>query len=69
MTPEQMDQEANAFAVELLMPEFILRPLLGKFAIEFPDGGEALTSLAKKFGVPRELMALRIGQLLMEPVS
>ena len=57
--PSEMDAEANAFALELLMPEDLLRreaPLV--FAKS--NGDEAVERLAVKFKVPKEVMYFRL---------
>lgn len=61
-TIDPMEAEANAFAMELLMPEEWLRKdIAGGFDIE--DDAK-LKKLAKKYGVSMQVMALRIGQLM-----
>lgn len=70
-TPEMvaMDDEANQFAMELLMPERFLRDDLAKidFDIESGQEGEGVKRLAKKYKVSELLMAQRIGQLRVKP--
>lgn len=62
--PEPMESEANAFAMELLMPAaWILRDAAG---IDIDDH-VAVHKLAKRYGVSDQVMALRIGQIAMTP--
>lgn len=57
-----MDIEANAFAIELLMPwDWIARDAAG---IDVEDE-KAVARLAKKYRVSNNVMALRIGQVLL----
>lgn len=59
-----IEAEANAFAMELLMPsEFLLRDLKQMGGIDLADD-EQVAKLAKKYRVAVSLMAIRIGQLL-----
>ena len=59
----QMDQEANAFAMELLMPADWLRADIAKLGgIDIEDDA-ALAKLAKKYRVSPQVMAIRIGEL------
>ncbi len=59
----QMDQEANAFAMELLMPADWLRADIEKMGgIDLTDDA-ALAKLAKKYRVSPQVMAIRIGEL------
>lgn len=69
MTPEQMDAEANAFAMELLMPEFLLRPELEKIGGIDIENETAVRKLATKFKVSTQVMTLRIGQLLVDDLA
>lgn len=64
MTPEQaMEAEANAFAMELLMPrEWLLADIKKLGGVDIEDE-KAMARLAKKYGVSLTVMALRIGQL------
>jgi Zn-dependent peptidase ImmA (M78 family) len=55
-----MDQEANDFAMELLMPEqFLLKDMAG---LDIADDS-AIERLSRKYRVPAGVMAIRIGQL------
>lgn len=57
------EQEANLFAMELLMPERFVRDEVNKLGgIDLADD-EAMKGIAKKFRVNITLMAVRIGQL------
>lgn len=58
----QMEREANQFAMELLMPESILRKDIGVDGVDLFDT-RAVKKLANKYRVPVEAMALRLGQL------
>ena len=60
---DAMDREANAFAMELLMPEFLLLPELEKMGGCDIEDGKKLKRLADKFRVSPQVMAVRIGQL------
>ena len=66
MTPEQMDAEANAFAMELMMPEFLLRPELEKLGGIDIEDEKAVRKLAAKFRVSTQMMTLRLGELMRE---
>jgi Zn-dependent peptidase ImmA (M78 family) len=58
-----IEAEANAFAMELLMPtEFLLRDLKQMGGIDLADDIQ-ITKLAKKYRVAVSLMAIRIGQI------
>lgn len=57
---ENMDIEATAFALELLMPrEWVLRDSAG---LDLFDD-KALEKLAKRYRVTPAIMAMRIGEL------
>jgi Zn-dependent peptidase ImmA (M78 family) len=63
-----IEAEANSFAMELLMPtEFLLRDLKQMGGIDLADDVQ-ITKLAKKYRVAISLMAIRIGQILKEPL-
>jgi Zn-dependent peptidase ImmA (M78 family) len=58
-----IDDEANAFAMELLMPtEFLLADLkaMGSFDIEDP---KPIRKLAQKYNVSEQAMLIRIARL------
>lgn len=58
--PHPMEVEANAFAMELLMPaHLVLRDSAG---IDMCDD-KAVEKLAKRYRVPTVTMAMRIGEL------
>jgi Zn-dependent peptidase ImmA (M78 family) len=57
------EEEANAFAVELLMPESFVRREIQRIGGIDIDDEKTIKTLAKKFGVSPSLMAMRIGQL------
>lgn len=57
---DRMNAEANAFAMELLMPtKFLLRDAAG---VDLCDDN-AVAKLAKKYGVPAAVMAARLAFL------
>lgn len=60
-----MDDEANLFAMYLLMPsDLLIKEMKGKrIAI---DDDAAVAKLAGKFKVPSTVMALRLGMLWQE---
>lgn len=63
MNTRTMDEEANEFAMELLMPEVWLRrdiKALGGIDIEDEP---AVNKLAKRYRVSPNVMVLRIGML------
>lgn len=63
MTNEEMEQEANHFAMCLLVPEKLLREELGRIkSLDLCDD-EGLKKLAKKFCVSETLMTVRLHQL------
>lgn len=70
MTPEQAKEaEANAFAMELLMPrEWLLADIKKLGGVDIEDE-RAMARLAKKYGVSLTVMALRIGQLAGERLA
>ena len=58
-----MEAEANAFAMELLMPADWLRADIESMGgIDIEDDAK-LTKLAKKYRVSLQVMAIRIGEL------
>jgi Zn-dependent peptidase ImmA (M78 family) len=64
LTIQNMDEEANIFAMHLLMPSDLLRKhIKGHLAI---DDDEQVAKLAAKFKVPTGVMALRLGMLIQE---
>lgn len=64
-----MDEEANAFAMELLMPEKFLRADLANLkgfdivGAVADDLDKNIAKLAKKYKVSTQMMVLRIGAL------
>ena len=56
---QQMEMEANHFAAELLMPSFLLLPLLKSHTFDIDDE-EPLEKLARKFRVSKQALAYRI---------
>lgn len=61
MTSDEEEKEANAFAMELLMPtDWLLKDLK---QIDIGDD-KGVARLAKKYGVAKHVMAMRIGQLI-----
>jgi Zn-dependent peptidase ImmA (M78 family) len=64
MTKEEMEQEANAFAVALLMPKkMVLADLAALGSIDVCDDPN-IRALAKKYGVSEQMMTMRIASLL-----
>lgn len=62
-SPIDEDAEANAFAMELLMPQHFVSDYLDKHGpIDLMDS-KALGKMAKAFGVDLQVMAIRLGQL------
>lgn len=59
-----IEDEANAFAMELLMPEKFLRADIKKLGVklDFVDGSE-VEKLAKLYRVSVSLMTFRLGRL------
>lgn len=63
LSATQADAEANAFAMELLMPfDWIVRDAA---QIDLCDEA-AVAALAKKYRVPATVMAVRIGEVRAE---
>lgn len=61
-----IDREANAFAMELLMPrKFMLADLAKMGGVDIEDD-QKIDQLAKRYRVSRQVMTLRIGQLLSD---
>ena len=60
-----MNDEANIFAMHLLMPSDLLRKELRGRRVAIDDDA-AIAKLASKFKVPNGVMALRIGMLMQE---
>ena len=58
----QIEIEANRFAAELLMPSFLLIPMLKKQGFDIDDE-EPLKRLASKFRVSRQALEFRIGDM------
>lgn len=58
-----MDDEANAFAFELLMPEKFMRAEVAKIGRIDIDDERAVAKLAKKFRVSNNVMVIRLAQL------
>lgn len=62
MTPE-MEREAILFALELLMPSFLVRQAINDQPPDIDDE-HAIKQIARMFGVSPQVMAFRIGQLI-----
>lgn len=60
-----MDDEANIFAMHLLMPTDLLRKHIRGRVIAIDDDHE-VAKLAAKFKVPNSVMALRLGMLMQD---
>ena len=65
MSAEEMDDEANMFAMALLMPTPMLRSDIRKYKPDLTDD-MAISKLAKRYRVPFATMAIRIGQVMMD---
>lgn len=64
---ERMESEADQFAMELLMPENLLRASVSE-AKKRPFTEKAVEELARKYAVPVVVMTLRLMQLkLIKP--
>lgn len=59
---DPMEIEANLFAAELLMPEFLLAQELGDTPFDIDDDA-AVTALARRFRVSLSAMQFRLGNL------
>ena len=62
MNMRRMEQEANAFAMELLMPESFLRKGIEAGGVDLFDI-QAVEKLARKYRVPPAAMAARLFDL------
>lgn len=60
----EIEDEANEFAMHLLMPTEFLKAELAKLGGFDIEDEKAVQKLAKKFGVSQQIMTLRLGQLL-----
>ena len=65
MTLQDMNDEANAFAMELLMPEHLLRADLQRIGGVDIEDDRTLNRLAKKYRVSMPVMAMRLMELSM----
>lgn len=64
---EVMDQEANAFAMELLMPyDWLVADLQAMTPPLDYESDKRIAGLAKKYGVSEQLMLVRIAALNSE---
>ena len=61
--PATMEVEANAFAMELLMPSEWLRADIERMGGIDIEDDKKLMKLAKKYRVSLQVMAIRIGEL------
>ncbi len=52
--------EANAFAADLLMPESMLRAILGDEHLDIEDASTMIDELAQKFEVSTQAMTIRL---------
>ncbi len=59
---DPMEIEANLFAAELLMPEYLLAGELGDSTFDIDDDA-AVTALARRFRVSMSAMQFRLGNL------
>lgn len=63
------EREANQFAMELLMPsEWVRREIRKLGGIDLCDD-KKIQKLAKMFGVPQTIMAIRLGQIGNDPTT
>lgn len=60
----RMEAEANAFAMELLMPEEWLRRDIAEMGGVDVEDDAKVQRLAKRYKVSNSIMAIRIGQLI-----
>jgi len=60
----KMEDEANEFAMHLLVPTDFLKAELAKLGGIDIEDEKAVQKLAKKFKVSQQIMTLRLGQLL-----
>lgn len=63
MSDDTDDQEANEFAMQLLVPDRLLREAVAKLGGVDPCDDANLVKLAKKFGVSLTIMGIRLGQI------
>lgn len=60
-----IEREANLFAMELLMPEHLLRADIAKMGgVDISNDVDGINKLARRYGVTDQVMAVRIGYLL-----
>lgn len=64
MSERDMEAEANAFAMELLMPEDWLRADIKEMGGVDIEDDKKVRQLARRYKVSDSIMALRIGQLI-----
>lgn len=62
MKREELESEANYFAMCLLMPEDMVREEVKKMQVDL-GSNDFIKDLAKKFEVPVTAMAIRLSQL------
>lgn len=62
--PSDIEREANAFAMELLIPTDFLKAELQKIGGIDIEDDPAIAKLAHKFKVSVQVMTLRLGQVL-----
>lgn len=63
MSRDVMEREANAFAMELLMPEKFLRADIKKLGGIDIESDKRIAKLAKRYRVSEQLMSFRLAQL------
>lgn len=63
MSDPEMEAEATAFAMELLMPAAFLSEDIRKMGSVDISDEKSIAKLAKKYRVDAHIMALRIGEL------
>ena len=60
---DEQEMEANRFAAELLMPRRFLEEDLQSMGAIHADSEQAITGLAKRYGVSPQAMAIRLSSL------
>jgi Zn-dependent peptidase ImmA (M78 family) len=59
---DEIEIQANTFAAELLMPEFLLKEVVGDRSVDLEDD-QVVQALAKKFRVSEAAIRYRIGAI------
>jgi Zn-dependent peptidase ImmA (M78 family) len=61
---KEQEREANAFAMELLMPTAFLQAELAKMGGIDIEDNEKLAALAKRFRVSQQVMTIRLAKFM-----